>query len=162
MACLWAGGCDTLADFSGDYEGTIVGSDGNDCDPSVTPCSFIRRGFPEGTTLSLTGFDPSVIEGEVGRLSTQGASTFEDLPLRTIAPLQHDLLSRYELPGSARVKNFIYVARPTHGSLAGRRPLVFISLMDKDRMEVRVVSGEGEESEGDHFGLFLMERTNAQ
>ena len=72
---LGMAGCTDLGEFQtsegeafvGDVIGTV--EDEETCSPSESSCSFIRRGFPVGTVLSLT-FEPSLAESEPGTLTT--------------------------------------------------------------------------------------------
>ena len=150
-ACL--GGCSDLDSYEGDYSGPVVGADGE---------SFIRRGFPAGSVLEIEGFDPPPSDGALGTISAReasatGATLFRG-ELERIAPLAHDQLSGYDFPGGSRVRNYIFVVRPTEGSgaLVGREAFVFVSLMDDGVIEARVIAGSGDE-DGDHFGLFILE-----
>jgi hypothetical protein len=56
------------------------------------------------------------------------------------------------------VRNFIYASRPTAGPLAGRDAMVFISLIDDDTLEARVIVGNGDAESGGHFGLWYLTR----
>lgn len=150
-ACL--GGCSDLESYEGDYSGPVVGADGE---------SFIRRGFPAGAVLDITGFDPPPSDGSIGTISARepgdtGATLFR-AELERIAPLAHDQLSGYDFPGGNRVRNYIFVVRPTEGTglLVGREAFVFVSLLDDGVIEVRVISGTGDEDD-DHFGLFILD-----
>ena len=176
-ACSWlVGGCDSLTEFStgeGEvYSGAIAGvNDPEVCPPGVD-CSFIRRGFPQGTTLDLS-FDPYAIYEDPGSITTRGeacAPTFEDTPLLPIPPLAHDELGLYEFPGSGRLRNYMFVARPDAGALAGRDAMVFVSLIRGGSIQVRVVAGPGlticdpsdcstlESGECDFFGVFSLQQ----
>lgn len=150
-------GCDDLSRFDTDagglYRGEVVG------DETV---SFIRRGFAPHTELELE-FHPLDADGaNPGAITTYSpdgsAPVFDHVRLQAIAPLQHDLLSEYQFPGGGRLRNYVFVTRPTSGPLAGREPMVFVSLLDDGSVEVRIVAGAGDESRGDHFGLFRLRR----
>jgi hypothetical protein len=158
------GGCTDLAEFSGDYRGGVVGADDEDC-PAGRTCSFIRRGFPEGTQLRLADFRPRTTSGSPGTLTTDpdGApgdryDAFTDTALRVITPLTHDQLSLYDFPGGGRIRNDIFAATPATGPLAGRDVMIFLSLMEDDDIELRIIAGPGNDAAGDHFGLFVLER----
>lgn len=150
-------GCETLDRFRTDGHSVFHGSVTGD-----TADSFIRRGFPPGTTLDLE-FDPTMAQGpSAGTLTTSspdGSVYFDHTELRVIASLEHDLLSQYDFPGAGRIRNYVYDARPETGPLAGRDAMVFLSLMDDGSIEVRIVAGSGDESRGDAFGLFRVART---
>lgn len=148
---LAAAGCTDLDDYRGDYAGPVVGTDGD---------SFIRRGFPAGTTLTLTGFDPPPAAGPIAEVEVRHAGeVLLSGNLELIAPLEHDQLSLYEFPGGGRVRNHIFAMGPRGGTFADREPLFFVSLMDAGGLEVRVIAGSGER-EGDLFGLFILDRQN--
>jgi hypothetical protein len=150
--------CDDLSRFSTGtdsvFTGMVVGDE---------PDSFVRRGFAPATTLQLE-FDPHASDVPIaGSITTSpdpitGVRTFDATSLESIAPLQHDLLSEYEFPGGGRVQNYLYVARPLAGPLAGRDVMIFLSLLDDGSAELRVIAGTGDESRGDHFGLFRLHR----
>lgn len=173
---LAALGCDSLGEFrTGEgevYRGDIAGvNDPLNC-PDGIDCSFIRRGFPYGVTLDLT-FDPERQYDDPGTISTSGEScgpTFVETPLLPIPPLAHDQLGLYEFPGSGRIRNYIFVARPEAGPLAGRDAMVFVSLIRGGSIEVRIVAGPGlvtcdpsdcptiGSGQCDYFGLFVLHR----
>lgn len=151
---LFAGSaCTELGDFRGDYAGDAVG--GLTCSDGDGPCSFIRRGFRGGTTLSLEGFDPTVRSYDEtsgagpGRLSTDdghcgpGTATLIDEPLKPIPALAHDALAELEVPGSGRIRTYLYALEPTRGPLAGRDAMVFLTLLEGDDIEVRIIAGDG-------------------
>jgi len=169
-------GCDTLGEFStGDgevYRGEIAGVNDPDNCPDGIDCSFIRRGFPYGVALDLT-FDPERQYENPGTISTSGEScgpTFTDTPLLPIPPLAHDQLGLYEFPGGGRIRNYMFVARPEAGPLAGRDAMVFLSLIRGGNIEVRVVAGPGlvicdpadcptiDAGQCDYFGVFALHR----
>ncbi len=142
-------GCDSLSEFeTGDgeiYTGLIAGVNDPDNCPDGIDCSFIRRGFPSSASLDLQ-FNPFDVYSAPGTITTRGetcGSSFDNTLLLPIPPLQHDQLGLYEFPGSGRLRNFIFVARPDTGPLAGRDAMVFLSLIRGGSIEVRVVAGPG-------------------
>lgn len=149
-------GCNSLGRFeatgSHPFVGEIVGD---------SEASFIRRGFAPNTELRLT-FDPNAanVSGEVGTMTTLDADghtgELADVPYSTIEALVNDQLSQYDFPGSGRLRNYIFAARPTTGALNSRDVMLFISLMEDDSVEARVVAGPG--GAGDYFGIFKLER----
>jgi hypothetical protein len=156
LALFVAGsGCTELGEYRGDYAGDVLG--GLTCAEGEGPCSFIRRGFRGGTTLTLEGYDPTVQTYDPtagtgpGRLSTDdehcgaGTATFIDEPLKPIPALAHDALAELDVPGSGRLRTQIYAVEPTRGPLAGRDAMVFLTLMEGGDLEVRVVAGDGAE-----------------
>ena len=169
-------GCDSLSEFDASdgeiYTGNIAGvNDPTNC-PGGIDCSFIRRGFPYGTTLDLQ-FDPYGVDDNPGTITTRGEdcdATFDNTPLLPIPPLAHDQLGLYEFPGSGRLRNYMFVARPETGPLAGRDAMVFLSLIRGGSIEVRVVAGpdlvicdpsdcaELDAGQCDFFGFFSLGR----
>lgn len=158
LLSLALSGCDDLSRFATDGDavlrGTVVG---------VEPDSFVRRGFAPATVMELD-FDPlmSAVPAP-GSITTSPdpisrERVFDATPIESIAALQHDLLSQYDFPGGGRVQNYLYVARPTSGPLAGRDVMIFLSLLDDAGAEVRVIAGTGDEARGDHFGVFRLSR----
>ena len=147
---LVAFGCDAVGEFntdSGDiYEGVVVGVDDPDNCPNGIDCSFIRRGFPSTTVLEMT-FDTDALFTEPGTLTTTDelcGATFDETPLLPIPPLAHDQLGLYEFPGGGRIRNYMFVARPETGPLAGRDAMIFVSLIRGGSIEVRVIAGPGQ------------------
>lgn len=174
VSALAGGGCSDLEGYElGEdevFRGTVVGVRGDPC--PAGECSFIRRGFPPGTSLEFN-FRPQGIGAQPGTLSTSGepcGPTFSDTPLRAIAPLQHDALAELQFPGTGRLRNFIFTARPTDGPLQGRDAMVFVSLLRGDEVEVRIIVGSGAEvcnyrecaavdaGACDYFGVFRLRR----
>ncbi len=176
LALTAAVGCDTLGEFrTGDdeiYRGEIIGvNDPESCLDGID-CSFIRRGFPSGVTLDLI-FNPDETSVDPGAISTSGepcGPTFDDTPLLPIPPLAHDQLGLYEFPGGGRIRNYIFVAEPGTGPLAGRDAMVFLSLIRGGAIEVRIVAGSGldicdpsdcatiDSGQCDYFGVFTLAR----
>lgn len=169
-------GCDSLSEFDtgpGEiYVGAVAGVDDPTNCPDEIDCSFIRRGFPYGTSLDLR-FNPYSVDDDPGTISTRGescAATFDDTPLLPIPPLAHDQLGLYEFPGSGRLRSYMFVARPETGPLAGRDAMIFLSLIRGGSIEVRVVAGPGlvicdpndcgmlESGGCDFFGFFSLSR----
>lgn len=150
-------GCEDVSRFKTTdedvFRGPVIGDE---------PLSFIRRGFAPGTVLQLD-FDPSEPDRRVlGRMSTideAGLRVFEQTELESIPPLAHDELSEFSFPGPGRVRNFMLIARPESGPLAGRDAMVVVSLLDSGGVEVRIIAGSGDEDRGDYFGLFLLRRS---
>ena len=176
LVLIAALGCDTLGEFStGDgevYRGEIAGANDPLSCPDGIDCSFIRRGFPYGVTLDLT-FDPELQYENPGSISTSGEDcgpTFSDTKLLPIPPLAHDQLGLYEFPGGGRIRNYMFVARPETGPLAGRDAMVFLSLIRGGNVEVRIVAGPGlvicdpadcaaiDSGQCDYFGVFALRR----
>lgn len=167
--------CANLSGFAtGDdheYRGVILGSEDASC-ADASSCSFLRRGFSSGTTLSMT-FDPELREGSPGTLTT-GAEpcgvALDHVPLMAIVPLAHDSLSLYDFPGGGRIRNDLYTLQPEGGPLAGRDVMAFVSLMEGGTIQVRLIAGSGQRAceatdcdafarhECDYFGVFSLRR----
>ena len=67
------------------------------------------------------------------------------------------MLGEYEIPSGERLRNYIFVLRPTEGPLAGREPMAFVSLMGDGTIEVRILAGGGRGPD-DYFGFFRLAR----
>lgn len=153
LAIACAMGCNGLEVFAtapGEvYRGSVVGL----VDPSP-----VRRGFAAETTLEMT-FDPERIDSfdEPPGMLTTSDGALTEVALEPIVPLFHDVLSEYEIPAGDRVRNYIFVAHPTEGPLAGREPMVFLSLMGDGTIEARIVAGGGRRDD-DFYGLFRLRR----
>ena len=160
-------GCSTVDDYRTEadevYRGQAIGRNEPGC--TVEPCSFVRRGFPEGLSVDVA-FAP--LDAEPGRItSDEGACGrfFDGDPFQPITALAHDDLSLFEFPG-ARLKNYIYTVHPQSGPLAGRDLMTFVSLREDGSLEVRVIGGSGSNTcapddceafargECDVFGIF--------
>jgi hypothetical protein len=130
--CAGALGCDSLGEFRGSYEGKIVSA------------SFVRSCFAEGVVATLS-FDPRAAAGGASEggvpanlLTIEG--TFDQTPLVPISVLSSDPLSTLEIPGGDRLRNYILLARPESGPLAGRDAFVVVSLLESHRIELRVIA----------------------
>jgi hypothetical protein len=168
---FWA--CDNLSEFRTDskevFEGAIVGSD-----PDNQQGSFIRSGFASHLNLRLT-FDPFKTEKAPGTITLTDSKDqtvwFSKTPLDPIAPLLRDSLTQYTFPGAGRIRNYIFGAR-----IAGqpRSALVFISLMEDDEIEVRIVAPAVPTADGHDmeqidgnplellFGLFRLKKVSIE
>lgn len=157
LALQLLAGCSDLAEYrateSHPFTGKVIGD---------SMASFIRRGFEPDTVAALT-FDPASVAspsgpGVVTTTDSAGVHVLDATPIRPIAPLAHDALSQYDFPGGVRLRSYIFIARPSHASspLLGREAVVFLSLMDGDSIEMRVVAGTGDEAAGDYFGVFRL------
>jgi hypothetical protein len=165
LLLLLSSGCDDLAEFEGEFEGTIVGG------------NFVRSCFAAETEATLV-FDPDQVasgksSGTANRLTTSDG-VFDDTPLKMLAAVPHDQISRYDFPGPARLRNYVLMARPTSGPLAARDVVVFVSLLKSGRVEVRVMGrsirtsdscpsetavegGTADPEVHEYFGVFLLD-----
>jgi hypothetical protein len=129
--------------------------------------TFIRSTvFQAGTAMELQ-FDPDAVTltGDRNTLTTIDPDVgddplFDETQLRPIAHLSHDALSDYDFPGAGRIRNYILLATPTTGTLRGKDATVFVSLMESDRVEVRVIAGQLMPGAEEHFGLFRLRRVD--
>jgi hypothetical protein len=126
-------GCDDLKDFRGEHTGRIV--EGN----------FVRGCFTNSTELTLQ-FDPDYArklpDGGTRLPNTIHTSdgTFQNTPLEAIPYLPNDPLSELDFPGPQRLRNYLMMARPEAGPLAGRDAFVVISLLASKDVEVRIIA----------------------
>ena len=181
-------GCDDLSEFKTGrgtvFRGEVVGSD-NDPEQS----SFIRKGFPSHTRMDLQ-FDPSSpgiqddpAEGPApGRVHTYTCpgrrecepddaepGAFDRERLEPIENLTHDSLSEYTFPGGGRLRNYMFSIR-FESQIEGadtpvkRNAMLFISLMDSGKIEVRAIAPSVLAADGETeqlpalFGVFVLER----
>jgi hypothetical protein len=188
-AALAAHGCDDLHDFKTSratvYRGEVVGSDS-----APDQSSFIRKGFPSHTRMELE-FDPEATgsnvdsdddRGSAGRIHTftcpadnseceaeDGRSgPFDHARLEPIENLAHDALSEYTFPGFGRLRSYIFSVRfdtkPAEGAAIRRDAMVFLSLMDTGKIEVRAIAASvlAEDGQSDRFpplfGVFILDR----
>lgn len=185
---LIAGGCDELGEFRTDqgevFHGQVIGGENVD-DPSQP--SFIRSGFLATTVLDLT-FDPGRAAPDEGKGVSPGTITtyvcegddesacgasdkvrghFDAAPLERIPELSHDALGFYELPGGGRLRSYLFGARFTSGEglfAVQRHAMVFLSLLESGRVEVRILAPSVLEADGEGelhpalFGVFSLQR----
>lgn len=92
---------------------------------------------------------------------------FDHAALESIARLTHDPLSHYDFPGGGRLRNYIFGARfsTTVGArVLQRYAMVFLSLMENGKVEVRVIApsvlGDDGKTEltPELFGVFALQR----
>lgn len=153
-------GCDDLHKFriGADevFSGPVVGSDSPEAGVETTGCDFVLCGFPERTSLSLSDFDPEVAGGAMtrGQITTSD-DTFVNAQLVQIPGLEHDALSQYTFPGGGRVRNYMLGAR--FGDAGARYAMVFVSLMEDGRIELRVHAPSTQAGGEDAlFGVFRL------
>ncbi len=140
LACSSAG-CDNLTDFRGEYALTIVGG------------NFVRSCFAPTTTATLS-FNPSIATGDVRQVPAEERNwlstsdgTFTRTLLEPVRKLEDDQLSQLNFPGAERLRNYIMLARPTSGPLAGRDAFVVVSLIDDKKVELRVIARTGDSTQ---------------
>lgn len=188
---LAAFGCDDLREFKTSrgivFRGEVVGSDS-----APEQSSFIRTGFSSHTHMELD-FDPDATginatsddkrgQGAPGRVHTFTCPTaksncdatdatggpFDHAPLEPIENLTHDALSEYTFPGIGRLRNYIFGVRfattPEDGAAIPRNAMVFVSLMDTGKVEVRAIAPSVLAPDGQSdrfpalFGVFVLDR----
>ena len=191
LTLLFAG-CDDLREFKTGpdqvFRGEVIGSDAEQLTES-----FIRKGFESHTLLELRfnpgasglpamsdGGAPDAARSVPGMLHTytcaDGQSRcaedertigpFDHAPLLTIEALAHDTLSQYDFPGGGRLQNYIFGARYSmqlEQGMVVRDAMVFVSLMDTDKIEVRamapsVLASDGGERLPALYGIFVLSR----
>jgi hypothetical protein len=142
LPCLLAG-CDSLSEFRGSFEGKIVSG------------SFVRSCFEDEIEAQLT-FDPAQAAGPVegipdeqrNRITIKSDTqvVFDETPLESIGLLSNDSLADFDFPGQKRLRNYMLMARPESGPLAGHDALVVVSLLATKRVELRVIA-RGDEAD---------------
>jgi hypothetical protein len=130
-------GCEDLSHFSTGKDEAYCGS--------VVLASEFRQGLSPKVQMSLT-LDATELDGPAspGRISTFEASDgvtperrlLQDVPLRVIAPLEHDALSRLSF-GEGRDRNVILAASPNDPKEESL--LAILSLKNDDTVEVRLL-----------------------
>jgi hypothetical protein len=147
-------GCRDLSRFStgsGKYEGTIATG------------AFVRSGFVDSTRVCMT-LDTDHLQDAPGVISTDDGR-FKAAPLRPIPELFHDPLSTLNF-GEGRVKNFVYVARPSGDPKDTSDVTVVVSLLQSSDIEVRMFRSApsqdgadgGAEPAARLFGVFALSK----
>jgi hypothetical protein len=184
--------CDDLRQFKTGphtvFRGEVVGSDS---DPNGG--SFIRQGFASHTQLELS-FDPTLatqpISADAGAgqaehgpgtidsyvcpsgqpqcgVAGRARGPFDHARLVPIENLAHDSLSQYTFPGGGRIRNYMFGTRFRSTSSLGvaeRYAMIFISLMESGKIEVRAIAPNVLARDGQTellpalFGVFVLER----
>jgi hypothetical protein len=139
---LLGSGCDSLSEFKGTFSGTVVAG------------AFVRSCFLANTKATLT-FNPSyavggpadVPDGQQNwlKLSNEDGEIVFDAALDPIEPLSGDTLADFDFPGQKRLRNFMLLARPSTGPLAGRDAFVVVSLLANKHVELRVIARAGDD-----------------
>ncbi|MDD9939841.1 MAG: hypothetical protein OXU20_02145 [Myxococcales bacterium] len=172
--------CDDLDDFRTSerevFLGPVVGAQPEDAGTGQTQQPFLLYGFDTALQMELR-FDPSIAGSVKADRSPGTIDTYtcaagtptrcgaEDrvpgplrmAPLQPIAGLAEDVLARYDFPGPGRVQNYMFYAAVHQGATAGHA-MVFVSLMESGRVEVRVAAPAVDRA-GPLFGIFRLERT---
>lgn len=133
LLALLSAACGDLSEFKGDFDGGII--TGN----------FVRSCFA-GDTTAILKFDPDRAvypvadqkPSERNHLTTSDG-TFRETVLEPIEALPNDPLSELNFPGPRRLRNYLLLARPSEGPLAGQDATVVVSLLDGGRIEARVI-----------------------
>lgn len=186
-------GCEDLREWKTGpndvFRGEVTGSD---ADPAVD--SFIRKGFESHTLLELSfdpystdalapvdagdALPRTVVAGSIdtytcpnGRsecaVEERTAGPFVNAPLIAIEALSHDPLSQYTFPGGGRLRNYIFGVHflsVRDKQVTGRDAMIFVSLMENKRVEVRAMAPSvptnepGQERWPALFGVFRLER----
>ena len=177
--------CDDLSEFKTGrgtvFRGEVVGSDN-----VPEQSSFIRQGFPSHTRMDLQ-FDPYAAgldeDPAPGRVHTYACGrgsrdcqpdegepgAFDRARLEPIENLTHDSLSEYTFPGGGRLRNYMFGVRfesgvPDSDARVKRHAMLFVSLMDSGKIEVRAISPSVLAADGESeqlpalFGVFVLER----
>lgn len=154
FACaLLVCGCRDVSRFSTSGGGTYQGA--------IATGAFVRTGFPGDTKVCMT-LDTDHLQDNPGVISTSDGRFRADA-LRPIPELLHDPLSTLNF-GEGRVKNFVYVARPTGDGTDKSDAMVVISLLQSTDIEVRMfrsapMDGDGgAEPAARLFGVFALSK----
>ena len=186
-------GCEDLSDFKTSraqvYRGEVVGSDAQESGDSFIRRGFASHTVLEllhfnpdasGVLSDDAGSSEPRGRANPGRLnsyvcpagktrcpeSERVAGPFSNASLLAIDGLAHDTLSQYTFPGGGRLQNYIFslrfAAETPEGTVA-RDAMIFVSLMETGRVEVRaiapsVLDDTGRERLPALFGVFMLRR----
>jgi hypothetical protein len=142
--------------------------------------SFVRSCFSD-TVCAVLHFDPDKAVasdaglGDAPNTLTTNDGVFAQTVLEPVPGLANDHLSLLDFPGPQRLRNYLLLARPLSGPLAGRDVFVVVSLLASEDIEVRVIARSADGSAScaeveplstseprEYFGLFRMGRTSSQ
>jgi len=145
-ASALAAGCTDIGSFSTDFGECYRGN--------VVAAEFVRTGFDQNVQLSLT-LDISALSvgrGQAGEIWTSDGR-FNGAAVSQMEQLAHDNISLFQFPGG-RIRNYLAHATPTDDAPAA----VVISLMENDKVEVRVIRAaiESDRSIVPLFGVFRL------
>lgn len=178
--------CDDLQDFETTegqvFRGAVVGSPPQRLPDGGMQEPFLLHGFPANVQMELTLDPQAAARGseDIGTLVTyvceeplrvdcpesmRSEGPIQAAQLAAVPGLADDALSRYTFPGPSRIRNFL-LSVPFESEGVVRAAMVFVSLMENDGIEVRVVAPgvatEGSAGEGGQleplFGFFRLER----
>lgn len=191
---LAAFGCDDLHEFKTTrgtvFRGEVVGSDSAPEQSSFIRKGFsshtrMELEFdPEATGINADPDDhqergaPGHVHtftcpaSKTGCLADDGTNgPFDHARLEPIENLAHDALSEYTFPGFGRLKNYMFSVRfetaPAEtdaGAAVQRNAMLFLSLMDTGKVEVRAISPSvlAADAESERFsalfGVFMLDR----
>jgi len=193
--CALCCGCEDLGEFKTGHDQVFRGEVvGGDSEPMTD--TFIRKGFVSHTILELRfnpNASGVPISGDAGTESRRRAvpgmvhtyvcaegkigcpedertpGPFDHAPLLQIDGLAHDALSQYSLPGGGRLHNYIFSVRfsgGTDGGRVARDAMIFVSLMETERIEVRAIAPSVLDDAGEVeilpalFGVFVLGRAH--
>jgi hypothetical protein len=98
------------------------------------------RPAPAHAAGSLEGVPDSQRSWLTLRTPHEPSELVLDAALEPISLLSNDTLADFDFPGPKRLRNYLLVARPSAGPLAGRDALVVVSLLASKRVELRVIA----------------------
>jgi hypothetical protein len=187
-------GCTDLDEFktskSSLFRGEVVGSDSDPEQSSFIRQGFVSHTKmqldfdPYATAVASEEDEGHTTAGRPGRVHTYACppehrecdasegnvGPFDHARLETIENLAHDALSEYTFPGGGRVRNYMFNVRFTTsleadgGVALARNAMLFISLMDSGRIEVRAMAPSvlapdaRTEQAAALFGVFVLDR----
>ncbi len=106
-----------------------------------------------GTTMELR-LNMRSLDSNPGVISTSDG-LFEEINLVMLPAITCDRLSAFEIEGNF-LRSFIFLAPTSDPSLDGADAVLFVSLAESDRVEVRVLAGAGDRQRV--FGVFHLIR----
>jgi len=125
----------------------------------VVAANFVRQGFEADTYLSLT-LDTDALADGTGAAGVVWTSDgrFQAAAVSQMEQLAHDSLALLQFPGG-RIRNYLAHAAASDGS----QSMLVISLMENDKVEVRVLrpAGADPDLQPSLFGVFDLEIDNS-
>lgn len=151
---------------AGCREASRFSSRGDRFEGGIVKGSFVRSGVGEDAKMCLT-LDTDRLQDAPGTISTSDGR-FRRTPLRPIPQIWHDPLSTLSF-GDGRVQNLVYAASPLvndAGEAEAQDVIVIVSLMQSERVEVRLLRGAPQIDAGAPapgtasalFGVFNLDR----
>ncbi len=113
--------------------------------------------FAPGTTMELR-LNMGTLDTDPGVIRTSDG-LFDSASLVMLPEITLDRLSALQIPGNF-LRSFIFLAPTSEPELMSTDAVIFVSLAQNDRVEVRVVAGAGDSRRA--FGVFFLSRQRVE